>query len=334
MYLSAASGRAGELHFDAADVRVDERAEFIREAVSNGVSPVEVEHLLDARQAMDMRLDGKVLGALTVHSMRFSAMVARRTSRLARDDSPDSLFVVAKRAGSSSVVQDGREAVVEAGSLFLLHSTKPSLLRSDQHSYQDVIRIPVQDLALPEQVLRQALALRLGPELPIAGVLGRFIDSLTSVTDVQPVDAQYLARAAVDLVRGLVTTVQSDSRPPAPARDALDATLTLRVIDFLRMHWREHDLTADRVASAHHISRRQLYRLLAAQDISLGDWVREQRLDASRNELSQAGAGADTIAAVGRRWGFSDPTNFGRAFKASYGQSPLEWRQSHRPTQP
>jgi AraC-like DNA-binding protein len=294
------------------------------------VSPVELEHLQGEGQAMDMRFDVNALGPLSIQSLRFSAAAARRTPRLARDDSPPSLFVIAKRTGSSVVVQDGRETVVGAGSLFLLNSTKPSLVLSNRHTQQDVVQIPVQHLALPEPALRQALALRLGPELPLAGVLGRFIDSLTTVADVQPTEAQHLARATVDLVRGLVTTLQGDPRPARDARDALDATLGLRVTDYLHAHWREHDLTADRIASAHHISTRQLYRLLAAQGISLGDWLREQRLEASRDELARAGAAAGTIAGVGRRWGFPDATNFGRAFKARYGLTPLEWRQLHQ----
>lgn len=319
--------RSGAVHFDAADVGVGEREELIREALSNGVSPVEVEHLQGSSQAIDMRLDVKAVGPLSVQSLRHSAVAVRRTPRLARDDSPPSLFVVVKRAGSSTVVQDGRESVVGPGSLFLLSSTKPSLVLSDGNGHQDVVQIPVPHLAVPDAALRQALALCLGPELPLAGVLGRFIDSLTTVPEMHPAEAAHLARATVDLVRGLITTAVGD---PRPARDSLDATLTLRVTDYLHANWREHDLTAERLAVAHHISTRQLYRVLAAQGISLGDWLRERRLEASRDELTRTGAAAGTVAGVGRRWGFADATNFGRAFKATYGLTPLKWRQLHQ----
>lgn len=326
--------RPGAVHFDAAEVNVSERAELIREAVSKGVSPVDLEHRQGEGQPIDMQWDAVDIGPLAVHSMRMSAMAARRTSRLARDDSPASLFVIAKRTGSSTVVQDGREAVVGPGDLVLIRSTEPNVVLSDQSTHQHSLQIPLPHLALPEPVLRQVLALRLGPELPLAGVLSRFIDSLTTVAAVQPTEAEHLARASVDLVRGLVTTLQDSPRPTRDTRDALDATLVLRVSDYLHAHWREHDLTADRIAMAHHISRRQLYRLLTAQGISLGDWLREHRLQASRDELARDGATAGTIAAVGRRWGFADATNFGRAFKASYGLTPLEWRQLHQTDQP
>ena len=318
--------RSGGLHFDAADIRASERAESIREAVSNAVSPVEVEYLQGEGRPIDMRLDVNVIGSLSVHSLRFSANIARRTPRMARDDSPPSLFVIAKRTGSSAVIQNGRVAVVGPGDLVLVRSTQPNLVQSEQSTHQDSLQIPLRDLALPEPVLSTALALRLGPELPLAGVLSRFIDSLTTIADIQPDEAQYLAEAGVGLVRGLVTTLQGD---PSPTRDA-HATLGIRVTGYLHAHWREHDLTAERIALAHHISTRQLYRLLAAQGISLGDWLRRHRLEASRHELARDGATAETIAGVGRRCGFPNATNFGRTFKATYGLTPLEWRRLHR----
>ena len=128
------------------------------------------------------------------------------------------------------------------------------------------------------------MALRLGPELPLASVLGEFVDSLTDVPGVQPDEAEHLSRAAIDLVRRLVSAVQSAPRPTHRAREALDATLTLRLVAYLRTHWPEHDVTPDRLASAHQISTRQLHRLLAAQGITLRAWMRKHRLEAGGRE--------------------------------------------------
>ena len=319
--------RSGAVHLDAAAIAAPERKEFIHEAVATGVNAVDLEHLQGENRPIEMRLDAAEMGPLWIASLRLSAVAARRTPRLARDDSRPSLFVILKRTGSSRVTQDGRHTVVGPGELLLLSSSRPSLVLDDQYSHRDSLQIPIEHLALPEPALRQALALRLGPEITFAGVLGRFIDSLTTVSDVRAAEAEHLARAAVGLVRGLVATVLGD---PSPARDAFDSTLTLRLLDYLNTHWREHDLTADRLASVHHVSTRQLYRLLAAQGISLGDWLRERRLEASRDELARAGAAADTVAEVGRRWGFPDATNFGRAFKAAFGLTPQEWRRLHQ----
>jgi len=47
----------------------------------------------------------------------------------------------------------------------------------------------------------------------------------------------------------------------------------------------------------------------------------------SRRELALPTERTGTVAAIGRRWGFADATNFGRAFRQAYGMSPRDWRE-------
>ena len=74
---------------------------------------------------------------------------------------------------------------------------------------------------------------------------------------------------------------------------------------------------------------RQLYRILAAEGISLGDWIRARRLEECRKDLASAGYG-DPVFAVARRWGFTDASSFTRMFRATFGMSPREWRELNR----
>lgn len=86
--------------------------------------------------------------------------------------------------------------------------------------------------------------------------------------------------------------------------------------------------SAATVAAVHHVSRRRLYYVLAEAGVSLGDWVRARRLGAARAELGAAGSRWTTVAAVGRRRGFRDPTHFGRAFRSTYAMTPRDWQSS------
>lgn len=317
----------GAVRFDTADFAAGKREAAVRDVIGGGAVPLEIEHLRRESQGIDLQFSSAPLGPLAVQSLRSSATAFKRTARLVRDESPPSVSLAVQRTGSSTIIQEGREAVFSAGDLVLASSTQPSVVLAGHHSQAHLVRIPTQLLAVPEAALRQAVALRVGPELPVAGVLSRFIDGLATLPDLQPVEAEHLARPTVELVRALIATVVGDSRR---ARESLEATLQLRVRNYLQAHWHERELTAGRIAAAHHISTRHVYRLLAAEGISLGDWLREQRLEACRAELARPGAAAVTVASVGRRWGFLDATNFGRAFKASFGLTPLEWRRLHR----
>ena len=316
---------------DTADVPARDRKALVADLLGGGVVPLEVEHLDQESRSIDLRLLSTDLGPINLQSVRSSPTAFTRPSRLASGGSPPTIALSVHRAGSTTVVQEGREAVLDAGDLALIASGQPSAVRSTRRSSTDVLRIPAELLALPEATLRQVTARRLGPELPLAGVIGRFVDDLATMPDLRPVEAAQLARPAVELVRALVAVVIGD---PGPARDSLDATLEARVAHYLRAHWHDLELSAERIAAEHHISTRHLYRLLAAQGITLRQWIRERRLEACRDELARPDLAVPTVAAIGRRWGFSDATNFGRAFKAAYGLTPLEWRLLHRRSSP
>ena len=142
-------------------------------------------------------------------------------------------------------------------------------------------------------------------------------------------DARLEDRAPVQPGDGEAQAISTQLPDPRLARGPLAETLQLRVMEYVRAHLAERDLTAARIAAKHHISVRHLYNILASSGISLGDWVRAQRLEECRKDLAKPGANSVTIAFIGQRWGFPDATNFGRAFKAAYGMSPREWRDLH-----
>jgi AraC-like DNA-binding protein len=133
-----------------------------------------------------------------------------------------------------------------------------------------------------------------------------------------------VGQPSVELIRALITTHLPD---PSLARESLDSTLELRIMQYVRAHLADHDLSAASIARQHSISVRHLYATLARSGIVLGDWIRAHRLEECRRDLAKPGAKRLTIGAVGRRWGFADATHFGRVFKEAYGMSPRAWRE-------
>ena len=75
------------------------------------------------------------------------------------------------------------------------------------------------------------------------------------------------------------------------------------------------------------MSVRQLYRVCAAAQLSLEQWIISQRLECARAELAAPRSRDRSIAVVARRWGFTDPSYFSRRFRATFGLTPSEWRQ-------
>ena len=96
----------------------------------------------------------------------------------------------------------------------------------------------------------------------------------------------------------------------------------------MRHHLADPDLSPAKIAAAHNISLRYLYKLCAEADLSLEQWIIAERLHRAKQDLSHP-TRTRTIAQTARAWGFSDPTHFTRRFRAAYGQSPTAYRKNH-----
>lgn len=108
----------------------------------------------------------------------------------------------------------------------------------------------------------------------------------------------------VELVRALLTTRTGAQRL---ARESLANSLVERILTYARMHLADPGLTPQRIAAAQHISVRHLYAVLADAEISLATWIRTQRLEACRVELSRPLQHQVPIAGIAARWGSSTP---------------------------
>jgi AraC-like DNA-binding protein len=86
-------------------------------------------------------------------------------------------------------------------------------------------------------------------------------------------------------------------------------------------------LTPDGIARAHNVSLRQLYKAFARAELSLEQWIIDQRLEAARTHLARPTGQRRSIAATARAWGFPDPSHFARRFRDAYGMTPRAWQQ-------
>ncbi len=312
---------------DARKIEPADRVEVIREMMWHSVVRVHIEHQPDP-QHIAARGAINHLGRLTICSVRSNATTVRRTAKLAKDDIAPSVFLGLQLSGSSVVVQGGREAVLRPGDLALYDTTAPYVLLNEHGIHQHFFRIPIADLALPPSAISEVTAVRLSPDRPVADLAATYFGRLAANPELHATaGAEAIGQPSIELVRALITTQLSD---PSLAREPLAETLQLQVMEYVRAHLAEHDLTAARIAAKHHISVRHLYNILARSGISLGDWVRAHRLEGCRNDLAKPGAKSVSIAFIAQRWGFRDATHFGRVFKAAYGMSPREWRDLHQ----
>lgn len=308
---------------DSNSVPPASRAEVMREVAAR-IIPVELD-FPEAGLAVRGTLSDH--GALRISRIASNVTRVERTPRQARDELPPSLLLGLQISGSSLVVQDGREAVVRPGDLVLYRSTAEYTLIDSMGYRQHQLRMPLEKLALPRDVVRQVTATRLCPGHPISELATGYFQALANRPNAfTGPAADAMSQASLDLIRAVIGT-HLDLTSTA-AKDSLQAALQVRILEYARAHLDDPTLNAARIAAEQHISVRHLYNVLAAGGISLGDWIRTRRLQACRDELADTLSRGLTIAAIARRWGFRDASTFGRLFRAEYGLSPREWRDT------
>ncbi len=311
------------LILDTRQIPAADRGDAVREIIARTVVHVDI----DFPAAADPAAFGAItdLGQVQVCSVRSNAIKVERTPRLARDEHPPSIFLGLQMAGSSLIVQGNREAVLRPGDLAFSESTTPYTLLDSDGIRQHFFCIPMAALALPYEAIRQLAAVTLSPGHPVADLASTYFRRLASRPDIfKEPGAAAIGRPSIELVRALLTTHLDAS---GLAKESSEATLLLRLLEYVRAHLPEPELNAAQIAAAHHISVRHLYNVLARGGISLGDWIRTRRLEECRDELRSPRSRSDTISSIAHRRGFTDPSSFGRLFRAAYGLSPREWRE-------
>ncbi|MET8947910.1 helix-turn-helix domain-containing protein [Streptomyces sp. NPDC004542] len=268
------------------------------------------------------------LGRLQAVTVDGDCLSALRTRRLVSQDDQDE-YVVVKLLdrGVARLEQDGREALLGPGDVFVYDMARPLKLTLPQHFRTKSLVLPRDVLGLRESDMAQVTACPLGPDTPLGGLLSPFLAGLVDgARDYPPRTSELMARNVVDLLGVMADEVlgRSAAEPPDGNRAVL-----LRIQAFIDRHLADPDLTPRAIARAHHISLRHLHKLFESEEATVGRWIQRRRLQECRRDLALH---PDvTIAAVAHRWGFTSAAHFSRVFRAAYGMAPREWRGTQDP---
>jgi AraC family transcriptional activator of tynA and feaB len=163
----------------------------------------------------------------------------------------------------------------------------------------------------------------LNPTAPATRLLMSHLATLSEVVPGLGSATMGAARmAALELFLGALRS-HSDVCSAASVRPALRASIE-RYID---RHLLDGDVTSAAIATAHWVSIRTVNRVFSATGQTVGEIVRARRLARARAEVT---ASDRSISVIAHRWGFSDTSHFSRTFKAHYGYSPTDYRNTYR----
>lgn len=307
-----------------ASVPDGEKLTYWRDALGRALVPMAVtargEGPFSGRIATD-RLGWLRLSAVDADAQRTS----RTAAHIARS-AADYVAVGVQTAGTATLFQDGRRALVGEGDLMVYDTARPYALDYPGRFSARVVHMPRRTVGLPEEDLRRVTGTAVAGADGFGALLASFLTTLTSsVPRCSPAVAARLAASVVDLFATLVDERTAAGAPPEadPHRP-----LVARVREHIDRRLGDPELSPRSVADAHHVSVRYLHRLFEDEGITVARLIQRRRLEECARELSRRGPAAPPVSAVAQRWGFADPAHFSRVFRAAYGLSPREWRAS------
>ena len=268
------------------------------------------------------------VGSHDLFRARGDGLVLSRSPAQVRSDAPEVIRLGYQQGGRYTLVADDQAEQGGHGRLNITDQTQPCVFtQAGTSAAAASFEISFAQLELRPEVIRRARTrLLYSPMYTLLhGHMARLCEGIGDVelTGTGPL----VGDATVLLARAAIASVGDSG---ARAHSAMKEAFHQRVIEYIVQHLRDPAMTPERIAVAHDISLRHLYRLWAHNEVGIAEWVMRERLAGAARDLRDPAQNAAPVAAIARAWGFSDPAHFSRRFRHAYSTSPRSWRHDVR----
>lgn len=314
------------LTFSTAAVHPRDRLAYWRESVTARFPKLELHS--GVGPAFEATARVHQLANLLVTDFDCGACEAVRTSRHIARCTSDQVVLCLQTSGRTVMLQDGRQAILEGGSLAVWDTLRPC-----------VVTVPSSVRSLTVSIPRRALEARLGPLAPLAahrldaakpvvGLAFQFLQMLPAHIDtLDPGSAVSVAEKALDLV---ALAFSHELQHRLVALSSSRAVALLRLKASIEPLLSDPDLKPSAAAAAAGMSVRYANELLSLEGTSIERHIWSRRLECCRHALLDPVQAHRTVGDIAFGWGFSDLSHFARRFKAAFGLSPSDYRREGR----
>lgn len=241
-----------------------------------------------------------------------------RSQQDIRGDDKDFFYLVLQLSGEALSCQSDTQTPLSGGDLVLLDVTRPSDFHFRGLSDQVSLILPRQDVLsrFREQRLRINQRIEAGSAIATmsAMLVGQLLDDTRITTD----ESQAVLDAILALLRPALTAQAPDRA------DAEPSAVMTRAKAVIERYLADESLCPEQIASTAGTSVRNLHRLFARFDTSVGRYILERRLHRCAEAIMQ---GDVKITSIALSWGFKDLSHFSRTFKSRFGVSPQKYRE-------
>ena len=264
------------------------------------------------------------LGVIGLSHMRCDGILYKRNKRHFLEETDSSLLITIPRSGDVGFSQNTRKTTCSPGGFLVERGDLPYEFWHEQTNELLVLKVS-----------SESVRARIGPTDRLgalsfdgtAGVANYFLDTVkTTAQHVDFLDETARVAAGMHILDLLCLAIRKDDRVLDSETSSIRAAHLHRAEQFIRSNLSNEDLSSGLVAEACNVSQRYLQQLFSGSDKSVSGFIREKRLVRAREDLCVEGS--KTIAEIAHRWGFSDQSQFNKAYRAQFGCTPTETRKA------
>jgi AraC-like DNA-binding protein len=285
-------------------------------------TPIVVSHC-DARLTRTV-VERWQVGAHDLFRAGGDGLVLSRSPAQVGSDAPEVIRLGYQQGGRYTLVAGDHAEQGGHGQVNITDQTQPCVFtQAGPDAVAASFEISFAQLEVRPDVIRRARGrLPHSPVYPLLhGHMARLCDGAGTMelTDTGPL----VGNATVLLTRAAIASIGDTS---VRGHNAVKEVLYQRIVEYVIQHLRNPATTPERIAAAHNISLRHLYRLWSRNEVSIAEWIMRERLAGAARDLRDTSQDATPVAAIARTWGFSDPAHFSRRFRQAYAVPPRTWR--------
>lgn len=298
-----------------------------KKLISNTFVPLEATPVRSG--AFDGRISGRQMQDVGIMRLEAGAQTVSRSPELIAHGGTGHYKLSLQLSGTALLLQDGREAVLQAGDVAIYDTQRPYTLTFEQSFESLVLIFPQHLLGLSTDDVAELTAVRMGKGNHLAESVAPFVASIAQqLPDLKSPIGHRLALNIVDLLSTMLADeIYSDTN----LHTDNNARMLRRIQHHIEANLADPTLGPESIARAHHIATRTLHKTFASSGLTVAGWIRERRMEQCRRDLTDPLREHVPVGEIGARWGLVDAAHFSRVFRTSYGVSPSQYRRNPSP---
>lgn len=302
-------------------VEVSGRSRHWHETIARTYFPLDL--TFQRPEAFNGELSCWALGDVSLSLLTSDALLYRRLPKHFREPGPEEFLVTLPAKSELRFAQGGKEVRANPGAFFIERSHEPYEFSHAEPADLWVMKLSKEMLGGRVRAPDRFCSLQFDAT---NGANGLFVDMVHLIpARYDSMTEETRSIVGQQLVDLLALAIRSDERVLTSGSSTVRAAHLARIEGFVRRHIDDPDLGPDEVAAGCGISVRYLHELLRDTNTTLGQWIRDTRLQAAMEDLKNP-ADRRAIGEIAYARGFTDQAQFSRAFRARFGVAPKEAR--------